>query len=76
MVLPLAKTRLDHVPFVVSIDTNILKARKFRFENYWVELPSFASCVSRSWSKESNQNYSSAILADKLKILRHGIKKW
>jgi hypothetical protein len=76
MVLPLAKTGLDHVPFVVSIDKNILKAKKFCFENYWVDLPGFASFVSRSWSKESNQNYSSAILADNLKSLRHELKKW
>jgi hypothetical protein len=49
MVLPLANTGSDHVPCVVSIDTNIPKAKIFCFENYWVDLPGFAQCVSSSW---------------------------
>jgi hypothetical protein len=76
MVLPLAKTGSDHVLCVVSIDTNIPKAKIFRFENYWVDLPSFVQCVSSSWSKESSKRYNSAILADKLKCLRYELKKW
>jgi exonuclease III len=48
IVLPLAKKRSDHVPCVVTINTNIPKARIFRFENYWVDLPGFTDCVSES----------------------------
>jgi hypothetical protein len=45
LVLPLARTSSDHVPSVVNIDTNIPKARIFRFDYYWVDLPGFRECV-------------------------------
>jgi exonuclease III len=51
LVFPLAKTGSDHVPLVVNIDTNIPKARIFRFDSYWVDLPGFAECVKDSWNK-------------------------
>jgi hypothetical protein len=71
MVLPLAKKGSDHVPCVVHIDTNIPKAKIFRFENYWVDLPGFKECVTQSWERGSTKAYSSAVIADKLKSLRH-----
>jgi hypothetical protein len=61
-------------PCVVSIDTSIPKAKLFRFENYWVQMPSFLDCVKDSWSKPSNKQYSSAVMADKLKSLRYDLK--
>jgi hypothetical protein len=76
MVLPLAKKGSDHVPCVVHIDTNIPKAKNFRFENYWVDLPGFKECVTQSWERGSTKAYSSAVIADKLKSLRHDLKKW
>jgi hypothetical protein len=76
LVLPMAKSSSDHVPCMVTIDTIIPKARIFRFENYWVEHPSFFDCVLKSWSKPSHKSSSSAILAHKLKCLRYDLKKW
>jgi hypothetical protein len=76
IVLPLAKIGSDHVPCLVTIDTNIPKSKLFRFENYWVDLPGFFECVTESWAKVSGKHYSSAIIADKLKSLRYDIKKW
>jgi hypothetical protein len=60
LVLPLAKIRSDHVPCVVNIDTSIPKAKLFRFGNYWVELPCFLECVSKSWANPSSKRYSYA----------------
>jgi hypothetical protein len=48
MVIPLAKNGPDHVPCVVNIDTNIPKAKIFRFDNYWVDMPGFLECVTNS----------------------------
>jgi hypothetical protein len=48
MVIPLAKNGSDHVPCVVNIDTNIPKAKIFRFDNYWVDMPGFLECVTNS----------------------------
>jgi mannosylglycoprotein endo-beta-mannosidase len=76
MVLPLAKKGSDHLPFVVHICIDIPKAKIFRFENYWVDLPGFKECVTQSWERGSAKAYSSAVIADKLKGLRHELKKW
>jgi hypothetical protein len=76
MTFPLAKIGSDHVPSVVNIDTNIPKAKIFRFENYWVQMPGFNDCVAGSWARPSLKQYSSAVLADKLKSLRYDLKKW
>jgi mannosylglycoprotein endo-beta-mannosidase len=76
MVFPLANTGSDNVPCVINIDTNIPKAKKIRFENYWVDMPGFQECVASSWAKISSKSYSSAIVADKLKSLRYDLRKW
>ena len=70
VVLPLAKTSSDHVPCVVSIDTTIPKARVFRFENYWVDMPGFMECVKRSWEVPVFSDLSAAaIISRKFKRL-------
>jgi hypothetical protein len=76
VVLPLAKIGSDHVPCVVTINTNIPKSKLFRFESYWVDMPGFTECVSKSWNKPSRKTYSSAIITDKLKGLRAELKRW
>jgi hypothetical protein len=76
MVFPLAHSGLDHVPCVVSIDTDIPKVQLFCFENYWVHMPGFLDSVKNSWDKLSHKKYSSAVLADKLKSLWFDLKKW
>jgi hypothetical protein len=60
----------------VSVDTNIPKAKIFRFKNFWVNLPGYMECVADSWNKSSEKNYSSATIASKLKALRYDLKKW
>lgn len=76
LVLPLSKPESDHTPCVVNIDTHIPKAKIFRFENYWVDMPGFLDCVKESWEKPSHKKSSVAVLVDKLKTLRHDLKKW
>jgi hypothetical protein len=76
MVFPLAKPASDHVPCVVNIDTVIPKAKKFRFENYWVDMPGFMECVQTSWNKPTRKTSSAAVLAEKFKQLRYDLKKW
>lgn len=76
MVFPLAKTASDHVPCVVSIATSIPKAKVFRFENYWVDLPSFQDCVQKCWSAPTKKTNSVAMLTKKFKRLGHDLKKW
>jgi hypothetical protein len=67
MVTTLAKPTSDHVPYVVSIDTVIPKAKIFRFENYWVDQPGFLDCVKNSWEQHVRVLSPAAILSIKLK---------
>ena len=76
MVFSLAKTGSDHAPCVVNIDTKIPKAKIFRFENYWVDMPGFKDCVTHSWGMNSNKTHTSAVVVDKLKTLWFNLKKW
>jgi len=40
----------DHVPCVVSINTNVPKGSVFRFENYWTQHENFLEVVQHGWS--------------------------
>jgi hypothetical protein len=73
IVLPLAHTKSDHVPCVVTIDTIIPKSNIFRFEFFWVDHPGFIDCVKGSWCIPSNMSHCSAKIADKFKSLRHSL---
>ena len=75
-VLQLAKSSSDHLPCVVVIGTCIPKAKIFRFESFWVDLPGFIQCVQKSWAQSTHKASSAAVLAAKFKRLRHDIKKW
>ena len=76
MVYPLVKTSSDHVPCVVSISTSIPKAKVFRFENYWVDMPGFFDCVQQSWSAPTNKKNAAVVLTEKFKRLRYDLKRW
>ena len=76
VVLPLAKTSSDHVPCVVSIDTNIPKTRVFRFENYWLTQSTFKDIVKNAWDIPAGFTEPAKIINAKLKHLRRSIKLW
>lgn len=76
IVLPLARRASDREPCVVSIDTAIPKSKVFRFENYWVNLPGFMDCVSKSWSTPICHGSAASIISKKFKHLRYDLKQW
>ena len=77
VVFPLAKTPSDHVPCVVSIDTNIPKSKVSRFENFWVDMTGFMDCVRNSWEALVFADLSaSAMLTRKFKRLRFDLRAW
>lgn len=76
LVLPLARTASDHVPCVVSIATAIPKAKIFRFENYWIELPGFYDCVAQVWNKSVARSLAALTISSKFKALRYALKQW
>ena len=77
VVLPLAKTSSHHVPCVVSIDTTIPKAKVFRFEIFWMDMPGFMDYVKSSWNQPVFADMSaSAVLSIKFKRLSYALKAW
>lgn len=76
VVTVMAKPTSDHVPCLISIDTVIPKAQLFCFENFWVDQPGFVECVKNAWGQQTRATSSAAVLAEKLKTLRHELKKW
>nr|XP_040245306.1 uncharacterized protein LOC120964586 [Aegilops tauschii subsp. strangulata] len=77
VVTTLARTSSDHVPCVVSIDTTIPAAKIFRFENFWLDMPGFMDCVSKSWNAPVFSDLSaSAVITRKFKRLRYDLKIW
>jgi len=59
------------------IGTSIPKARIFRFENFWPDLPGFLDAVQNSWSSPRILWTSSAAnISVKFKELRKALKFW
>ena len=76
MVMPLARTTSDHVPCVVSVATSIPKAKVFRFENYWVNLPGFFERVSEVWNTLVRKFTAAGKISAKFKALCYALRKW
>jgi hypothetical protein len=75
LVKPLARPTSDHVPCLVSIGTNIPKAKIFRFESFWIRLPGFLEKVNTIWNITCEGD-SAKVLSAKFKLLRKGLKQW
>jgi hypothetical protein len=73
VVYPLVKPILDHVPCVVSIETKIHKAKKFRFENYWLNHSDFKSVVQAAWNIPVDFSDSAKRVNGKFKNLRRSL---
>ena len=76
MAFPLAMTTSDHVPCVISIQTAIPKSNVFRFENRWLEMPSFMPLIQKTWVESVYYGDAAKRISAKFKILRKVLKKW
>ena len=76
MVKPLSKLVFDHIPCVISIETNIPRSNLFRFESYWIQHPGFMDLVASSWNKIVPSNSYATIIYRKFKALRYELTQW
>ncbi|KAK9928967.1 hypothetical protein M0R45_026080 [Rubus argutus] len=74
--LALTRVTSDHCP--VLLDTNIVKwgPAPFRFENMWLEHPSFKENFKIWWEEESFQGWEGFKFMRKLRSLKQKIKVW
>ena len=65
-----------HYPMLLSLDTNFVHCRHFRFENRWVQLEGFMESVAESWA--APVNHSDAFVRSRCKLSRLGkhLKSW
>lgn len=57
----------DHVPCIITIETNIPKSNRFRFENYWMEHERFLDVVQHGWSVRVTATDSAKAITAKFK---------
>jgi hypothetical protein len=76
LLLPMAWTTSDHIPFMVQIGTTIPKAKLFKFENLWVDQPGFLNTVQSIWAVDVRATNSGTNLTTKFKMLRTVLKRW
>jgi hypothetical protein len=66
----------DHYPCLVSISTNIPKAKVFRFENFWMLHDDFTQVLNHGWSLPTYQTDAAKVLTIELKKLRQIFREW
>jgi hypothetical protein len=75
-VTTLSRDIFDHCPCLVSISTDIPKAKVFRFENYWMMREEFMEVMEHAWSIPNNQPDVAKRLGSKFKNMRKFLKQW
>jgi hypothetical protein len=66
----------DHTPYVLHIGSSIPKSKLFRFENFWVDHPSFLDTVDLHWNSSPYHANAARTLSEKYKQVRAGLKSW
>lgn len=66
----------DHWPCIIEINTVILAAKVFRFENYWLQFDSFKLTAQQAWLTHSQEHDPTKRLTAKFKHLRGVLKVW
>jgi hypothetical protein len=66
----------DHFPIMLSCGFMRKGKSLFRFENMWLKGDGFTDKVQQWWSSYCVSGSPSAVLAQKLKLLKNDLKKW
>lgn len=72
----LSRDTSDHVPCLVKIQTNIPRARMFRFENFWMEHRDFQQVKEHAWSLPSPHTYRAKHIVAKHKGSKRVLREW
>jgi hypothetical protein len=66
----------DHMTCLVSISTNIPKAKIFRFENYWMMHDEFMKKDALGWEFPTIESDKAKKMMSKSKNLRRVLRQW
>jgi hypothetical protein len=67
-VKPMSQNTSDHVPLLISIGTEIPKAKIFRFQNFWLDCHGFMSVVENAWAIPCRVRDYAGIISSKLTL--------
>jgi hypothetical protein len=76
MAYALAHSVLDHVPYVVQMESGVPKSTIFMFVNHWVTHPEFSPTIQHLWSLPIHRGNATLVILAKLKSLHKGLKAW
>jgi hypothetical protein len=74
LVSTLSRDTSDHMPCLISISTDILKAKVFRFENYWMMHEDFMQVMQHGWGTHTQEEDKAKKLEAKFKNLRRVLR--
>jgi len=66
----------DHWPCNITVSTSISRGQVFRFENYWMQYPSFLQIAQQGWNEVSSQTDKAKLVTAKFKNLRKVLRAW
>jgi len=66
----------DHWPCNITISTSIPSGKVFRFENYWIQHPSFLQIAQQGWEDVSTQHDKAKRFTAKFKNMRKVLRAW
>ncbi len=72
----LVRSCSNHFPIILECDNVKWGRRPFRFENMWLKADGFVNKVKEWWASYHFTGTPSYILAHKLKVLKHDLKRW
>lgn len=72
----LSRDTSNHVPCLISIKTQVPKAKVLRFENFWMQHNQFEQVLQHAWSVPVTQYDAAKSIVAKLKNIRRIFKEW
>jgi hypothetical protein len=72
----LSRDTSDHTPCLISISTDVPKAKVFRFENHWLLHDDFMQVMEHGWNVPTSQTNNAKALTAKFKNLRRVLRAW
>jgi hypothetical protein len=76
LVSTLSRDTSDHMPCLISISTDVPKAKVFHFENYWMMHEDFMQVMQHGWRIHTQEEDKAKRLGAKFKNLRRVLKAW
>jgi exonuclease III len=66
----------DHCPILLKYDDHDWGPKPFRFNNYWLNNPTFRKVVIDAWGSIDVRGWKGYVMKEKMKLLKVPLKQW